>query len=200
MSRLTRRVAPVLLALVAINFSVACAQTDDDSSNTPESSPAPESTEPGLRLTMTADQLSKLVQRVDKEAQQDGNRWLFTVAERQVFLVYDETNDRMRLLVPIRDAQTLGAAELMRLLQANFDTALDARYAVAQATLWGTYIHPLSTLTDEQFLVAIGQTVNVANTYGESYSSGLLTFGGGDTAQRQQELIEQLRRQQSEGI
>ncbi len=149
---------------------------------------------------MTADQLSKLVQRVDKEAQQDGNRWLFTVAERQVFLVYDETNDRMRLLVPIRDAQTLGAAELMRLLQANFDTALDARYAVAQATLWGTYIHPLSTLTNEQFLVAIGQTVNVANTYGESYSSGLLTFGGGDTAQRQQELIEQLRRQQSEGI
>ncbi|MEO0425337.1 MAG: hypothetical protein AAF184_23575, partial [Pseudomonadota bacterium] len=70
---------------------------------------------------------------------------------------------------------------LRRLLQANFDTALDARYAIARDTLWATFIHPLSPLTEDQLLSAISQTLSIALTYGSTFSSGVWAFGGGDT-------------------
>jgi hypothetical protein len=80
------------------------------------------------------------------------------------------------------------------LLQANFDSALDARYAIAQDTLWGTFIHPLSELSDEEFLVGLAQTVNVVTSYGTSYSSGMFIFGGGDSSDiERQRLIEELK-------
>jgi hypothetical protein len=80
-------------------------------------------------------------------------------------------------------------------MQANFDTALDARYAIAQEMLWSTFIHPLSSLDARQFLAGLGQTINLARNYGSSYASGLLSFGGGDSRERlDRELIDRLLR------
>ena len=95
-------------------------------------------------------------------------------------------------LMPIRSAAGLSLEELMRVMQANFDSALDARYAVAQGRLWATYIHPLSALEREQFLSALIQTVNIARTYGQTYSGGALTFGGGDSNGIYEELLRDL--------
>ena len=82
----------------------------------------------------------------------------------------------------------------MRLMQANFDSALDARYAIAQDTLWGVFIHSLSELSDDEFLTALGETVNIVLTYGTTYSSGLMIFGAGDSAEIQRrQLIDELR-------
>jgi len=78
-------------------------------------------------------------------------------------------------------------------LQANFDSALDARYAVANGVLWSAYIHPLSSLQDKQFLEAVGQVVNLTSTFGSSYSSGALIFNGGDSKEIQRrDLIDKL--------
>ena len=52
-------------------------------------------------------------------------------------MIADPRADRMRAMVPIRSADALEQDELLRLMQANFDSALDARYAVAQGRLWG---------------------------------------------------------------
>ena len=86
----------------------------------------------------------------------------------------------------------------MRLMQANFDTALDARYAVAQGRLWGVFIHPLSPLEHDQFLSGLAQTVNLALSYGQSYSGGASVFGGGDSNGIYQNLLEELRRRGQE--
>ena len=75
------------------------------------------------------------------------------------------------------------------MMQANFDSALDARYAVAKGVLWSAYLHPLSTLKADDFVSGLAQVVNLAATYGSTYSSGALTFGGGDSS----ELINKLR-------
>jgi len=60
--------------------------------------------------------------------------------------------------------------------------------------LWSAYIHPLSVLSDHQFIDGLAQTVNLAATYGSTYSSGALIFGGGDSQQEQsryyREIIE----------
>ncbi|MEM9529712.1 MAG: type III secretion system chaperone [Pseudomonadota bacterium] len=187
MKQTSRRIALLCAVGTVLAGAIALAQP-----STEEGAP-----EPAGREAMTAQRLGELILRVDETAQNDGSRWVFRVVEVQMMLVFDESNNRMRLMTPIREAEKLSADELRRLMQANFDTALDARYGLAGDVLWGTFIHPLGTLTDEDFLVAIGQVANVAITYGDSYSSGLLMFGGGDTGQRQRDLIDQLRQKRS---
>ena len=78
---------------------------------------------------------------------------------------------------------------MLRIMQANFDSALDARYAIAQGKLWGTFIHPLSELSDLEFLIALGETANIVLSYGTSYSSGMFMFGGGDSILRTDEPV-----------
>lgn len=46
----------------------------------------------------------------------------------------------MRVMIPINAADVLPPEELLRLMQANFDSALDARYAIANELLWGVFI------------------------------------------------------------
>ena len=45
---------------------------------------------------------------------------------------------------------------------ANFDTAMDARYAIAQGGLWSTVLHPFAALTDDEFLSGFTQAITVA--------------------------------------
>ena len=77
-------------------------------------------------------------------------------------------------------------------MQANFDTALDARYAVAQGRVWGVFIHPLAALEREQLLSALAQTVNLARSYGSLYTGGANVFGRGDSSEIYQNLFEDL--------
>jgi len=147
------------------------------------------------RETMTLDRLDLLINAVDGEAErsEDGSVWQLVIADIGLSVVTDVSNDRMRILVPISYVEGIDPALLMRMMQANFDTALDARYAIAQGILWSTFIHPLGPLTDEQFLSGAGQAVNLAATFGTTYSSGGLTFGGGDSEGiLERELIEEL--------
>lgn len=146
---------------------------------------------------MTAERLGELIVRVDENAQFEVSTWAFTLVDLNVFVVYDMAADRMRILIPIGPAEDVPQEELLRMMQANFDSALDARYAVANGQLWGAFIHPLSELSDDEFLVGLAQTANVVLSYGTSYSSGLFTFGGGDSAEMQRELIEELRKKRT---
>jgi len=144
---------------------------------------------------MTAEHLAELILRVDENATLDGASWHFLVEEIDTIVVFDINADRMRIIIPITRADELQQDDLLRMMQANFDSALDARYAIGQGLLWGTFIHPLSTLTDEEFLVGLGQTVNVVVSFGTSYTSGMFIFGGGDSAEiEQQRLIDELKK------
>jgi hypothetical protein len=104
----------------------------------------------------------------------------------------------MRAMVPIASVEGLGKEDLLRLMQANFDAALDARYAVAHGRLWGVFIHPLSPLEKDQFLSGLVQVLTVAKTYGTGYTGGAAIFGGGDSNGIYQELLEKLRKKGQE--
>lgn len=146
---------------------------------------------------MTAERLGQLIRGIDEEAKSSGPVWAFSVADLEVAVIYDVSADRMRIIIPIGPIEDVPKEELVRILQANFDSALDARYAIADGKLWGAFIHPLSELSDEEFLVGLGETANVVLTYGTTYSSGLFIFGGGDSAEMQRNLIEELRNQRT---
>ena len=154
-----------------------------------QSDPPPvEAVEPPMSL----DRMAAILEALDPELLRNGPSFQITIADIPVLVITDPQADRMRAMVPIRSAAGLEPEELMRLMQANFDSALDARYAVAQGRLWGVFIHPLSPLKREQLISGLVQTVNVARTYGQSYSGGAQIFGGGDSNDIYRELLEEL--------
>jgi len=142
---------------------------------------------------MNNQRLGELIKRIDESAQGKPGLWRFIVEGREVTVITAEKANRMRIIVPIAPAKEIPQERLTRMMQANFDSALDARYAIAKDIVWAAFMHPLRELGDEEFLSGVGQAVNLALTYGEGYSSGALIFGGGDSQSlRRRELIDRL--------
>ncbi|MBM3524244.1 MAG: hypothetical protein FJX57_14915 [Alphaproteobacteria bacterium] len=166
-----------LLALMTLAIGPAFAQT------------------PAAREPMTLDRLDAVIRRLEPAAERLGGAWRFPIEGVVASVFTDENHDRMRVVIPVRPIDGLKAQDLYRLMQANFDSALDARYAIAQEMLWSTFIHPLRALDEAQFLAGLGQAINLVRNFGTSYSSGLLTFRGGDSnALVDRELIDRLLR------
>ena len=156
--------------------------------------PAQESEDPGGAPAAPMDnaRLGALIQRIDPEARGQPGFWRLTLREREVLVITDERADRMRIITGVASAEGMEPELLYRILQANFDTALDARYAIARDVIWSAYIHPLGPLDEDQFLSGLAQVVNLALTYGSTFSSGALSFGGGDSGELLEELRERL--------
>lgn len=141
---------------------------------------------------MTVPRLAEIIAVLDPDAQFTPNGIEFSIEDVPVLIVMDVQADRMRAMVPIRSAEGMEPEELLRVMQANFDSALDARYAIAGDRLWGVFIHPLSPLERDQLISGIAQTVNIATSYGTLYSGGAAQFGAGDSEQLQRDLLERL--------
>ncbi|WP_298849773.1 hypothetical protein [uncultured Ruegeria sp.] len=147
---------------------------------------------PEAEPPMTYERLGNILFALDPGAEPSGPGFQMTVAGVQVLVITDINADRMRAMVPIRSAEALSDEDLVRMMQANFDSTLDARYAIANGTLWAAFIHPLSLLEKDQLISGLAQTVNIATTYGTLYSGGAAEFGGGDSTDLQRALIEEL--------
>jgi hypothetical protein len=156
---------------------------------TPESAPDAEDAPPTVAAAID---LLTVVTMIDENATITGNGATFEVDGTPVTLVFDVNADRMRLFTRVASSDGLSGAQLKRLMQANFDTALDARYAIAGGQVWSTYMHPLISLSQDDFVSAIAQTVTLVRTYGTTFSSGALSFGAGDSNAEIQKLLEGL--------
>ncbi|MDP5103001.1 MAG: hypothetical protein NWP98_03675 [Erythrobacter sp.] len=147
-------------------------------------------------ITGVLEQMDAVIKALDSKATRTGNSWQFTLDERVMLVVTDTTAARMRIMTPIALIAELPEGAMQRLMQANFDTALDARYAVAQDLIWGAFLHPLDTLTQRDFASGILQTHSVGETFGTTFSSGAVSYGGGDSGaifeDQLKELLEEL--------
>jgi len=160
----------------------------DGQPETPEAEGPVAAAEPA----MTLERLDAIIMALDPGAVTNGRAWQMKVGEVQVIVVTDEASDRMRAITPIREAEGIAPEEMTRMMQANFDSALDARYAIANGALWSAFIHPLGALEKDQFISGVGQVVNLAKSYGTLYSGGALRYGGGDSGDLQRKLIDDL--------
>ncbi|MEL6521643.1 MAG: hypothetical protein AAFQ66_11810 [Pseudomonadota bacterium] len=175
----------ILFAIFLAAMATHAQAQEEPSTDAPAEAPV---VEPPMDLARMAD----ILQALDPEVQARGTAFQLTIGDVPIVIITDPVADRMRAMVPIRDASAMTSEELMRVMQANFDTALDARYAIAQGRLWSTFIHPLSPLKKDQLISGLGQTVNVATSYGTLYSGGALSYGGGDSGEIQRKLIDDL--------
>ncbi len=105
-------------------------------------------------------------------------RWSFQYLGLQMMVITDEAHDRMRIVLPVAEAADLDKRALQVLLEANFDRALDAKYAIYNGVVWSTYVHPLGGLGRAEFVNAVNQVVALHKTYGTTFSSTDLWFLG----------------------
>ncbi len=199
-----------LLSIVAIGFGIAVLgaselqvqKPGDEAEKTTGKTPSdmssivpnetPEKMPNKMPNIMNGDELGKIIAKIDEESTRDGNSVSFKVKDRDVYLVFDENADRMRIMTPIAQVGIVPDEIYKRMLQANYDAVLDPRYAIANDLIWAVFIHPLSTLTEEDFVSSIVQTVTAAATFGSSYSSGAFVYGGGDSNTLHEELLKEL--------
>ncbi len=136
------------------------------------------SAEPERREGMTQARMEDLVRERVQRVRGVSGQLEFTYLGRSMAVISDRAHDRMRIIAPITDASALTAEQVARVLEANFHTALDARYGTSGGTLFAAYIHPLSTVTEAQLESALRQVATLAATFGSTYSSGELSYGG----------------------
>ena len=140
----------------------------------------PFSSKPTARQPMTNKKLDDLIRQITTDVVGQMGNWQFLINKRDILVITDERHNRMRIMSPVTTQDRLNEAELTRLLEANFSSALDAKYALRDQTLWSVFTHPLGELSDEQFLDCVAQVANLANNFGDSYASSNLFFGGGE--------------------
>lgn len=128
---------------------------------------------------MNNEKLGELIRAVASAMHDDQlGFWKFDVGNRIVFVITDETHNRMRIMSPVVDLESITDELQKVLLEANFDRALDARYCVNNETVWSAFLHPLAELGDQQFQDALSQVVTLAENFGTTFTSSDLVFGG----------------------
>lgn len=125
---------------------------------------------------MTQQRLHQLLGEQVKNVEVNGNRVSFDYNQSEMLCISDENANRMRIISPIALVSDVPVDALLIAMAANFHSALDARYAIGDGTVYAAYIHPLSSLTEEQLISAIQQVANAKANFGTSYSSGELVF------------------------
>ena len=102
--------------------------------------------------------------------------------ELTLMVVTDERANRMRIMTPIRKFDPMDEDDVklsVLLLHANFDRALDAKYAINGGMLWSCFVHPLGSLTESDLDNALIQVQTLHKNTGTTYSSTDMIFGGG---------------------
>eukprot|EP01060_Flectonema_neradi_P038228 TRINITY_DN7971_c1_g1_i1.p1 TRINITY_DN7971_c1_g1~~TRINITY_DN7971_c1_g1_i1.p1 ORF type:complete len:253 (+),score=34.04 TRINITY_DN7971_c1_g1_i1:46-759(+) len=130
---------------------------------------------------MNNDSLHKVLEkRFGNDLVRQGHgRWAAVTSDGLRFqCMTDERANRMRFIIPVMPVGNAPKEFLSRLLKANFHSALDSRYAVANGLVWSTFLHPLRSLDEQQASAALSQVIKLASTTGSSYSSSDLVFVG----------------------
>ena len=128
---------------------------------------------------MTITQMGTILKKEAAELEGEKGIWQAMYYERLLLIVTDSSANRMRIFTPIIETKELEPGQKEKMLEANFHSALDAKYSVYQGYVMSVYTHPLKELTDPQFVDAMQQVVILANTFGTSYQSTDIIFGGG---------------------
>ncbi len=109
---------------------------------------------------------------------ESGNAVEYDFNDLTVYLIADPNANRMRLMAGVVETKDLTKEDLDILMEANFDRALDAKYAISDKVLWAVYAHPLKELQEKQVIDALYQVFSLVKNYGTTYTSTEMIFGG----------------------
>lgn len=128
---------------------------------------------------MTNVKIWKILHEDIEEVEGEMGNWRFQYRERPVMIITDVQANRMRIMSPVVEETKLEDGHYKAMMEANFDRALDAKYATYNQIVWTVFTHPLEELTASQFRDALEQVVRLSLNFGGSYTSTDMVFGGG---------------------
>ncbi len=123
--------------------------------------------------------LDRFIREYTDEVEGGAGRWAFKIEGVAVMVLADQAADRMRIMTPVASVADFEDGEYERLMEANYDRALDARYAISGGLLWSAFIHPMSSLSHEQFDDGLVQVVLLSANFGTTYASSDMVFAPG---------------------
>jgi len=129
---------------------------------------------------MTHSTLGRLLERVLTDMEGSEGFWHGQRDDVTVYVISDVEHDRMRIMAPVGELRVKDAGFLTILLRANFDRALDAKYALRNKELWSVFMHPLSTIVPDDLGTFVDQVVRLVKNTGSTYASSELVFGVDD--------------------
>lgn len=127
---------------------------------------------------VTQDEMEKAVIDIVEVDETKKGYIVFEHKKVKMALISDVNHDRMRIIAPITKYSELTLDQVKKMMESNFHKALDARYAESNDVLYSAFIHPMSPLSKAELISALDQVATLALTFGTSYSSGELTYGG----------------------
>lgn len=129
---------------------------------------------------MTNEKLQEIYTSVSDSIQGQTGTWQFHVKDVTMVSITDISHNRMRIISPIVEVASLKEDLLKAALMANFHTALDVKYAIADGILWSIFVHPLKELSEDQVRDALSQVYYANVNFGSTYASTSLVFPGSE--------------------
>lgn len=129
---------------------------------------------------MTNDRMEDILRQEAEKMEGETGSWMLYFREHIILVLTDQENNRMRIFTPIVEEKELTPVEMQKMLEANFHSALDAKYAFYEGFAVSVFTHPLAELSQIQLVDALQQVVNLASNFGTSYSSTDLIFKDGE--------------------
>ncbi|MEM9917519.1 MAG: hypothetical protein AAF990_05450 [Bacteroidota bacterium] len=128
---------------------------------------------------MSNQRMDKILREQAEAVEGQIGGWQVTFKNRLLLIITDERANRMRIFTPIAEQQYLGEEGMVKLLEANFHSALDAKYCLYDDFIISVFTHPLQELTEGQFVDALKQVATLADNFGTTYSSTDFIFAPG---------------------
>ena len=154
----------IIIALVALLLIIGCQKQSKEVLDKPAG-------------PMTLERLGEIITESTENVNAQGTYFEFTLAGVSMACVTDPGSDRMRIVAPIIPTSQLTDQQRKAMLEANFHSALDGRYAISNGIVYAAFIHPLSALHEPEVKSALFQVSQLALSFGTTYSSGILSFG-----------------------
>lgn len=115
---------------------------------------------------MDLSRFGTILKRAAPDAKWQEGSWDLVMEGTKVMVIADQEHNRMRVITPVADADQVTPEVLRRMMEANFTTALDVRYAIFQGRVWAAFLHPLDSLTERELRSALNQVVTLVKTTG----------------------------------
>ncbi len=126
---------------------------------------------------MSNKKIEKILKKESSDISGESGSWQVVYGDFLLFILTDEANNRIRVFTPVIEEKDMQRNDMHHMLQANFHSALDAKYCTFEGFVISVYNHPLKELSEMQLLDAMKQVVMLADTYGTTFTSTNLTFG-----------------------
>ncbi len=108
--------------------------------------------------------------------QEEDGYLLFKYVGIKMALFVDPKFNRMRVISPITEYSSLAPKIKDSLMHANFHSTLDVRYGVSEDTVYSCFMHPLSSLQEDDLNSALKQLYKLNTSFGTTFSSAQIAF------------------------